>query len=244
MISGNSSGSRKDLRKAIRMDFVVKRGDTFSYVYDVTYIDANGVEQIYDLTGCYAQMHLKKKQHDSSYYTAMAVNMDTSAGTITFFKSAIDMKIPAHNYWFDLEIKDAAGKNITWIEGRFKVIQDMTDWILEAKDYLTYTFQYAANIIKSVRHVFVTTLNYTTIIEKQPKHITVTTLNLTYIMQLIKFALLSPVVTLNLVYQILKQMRLVYVTNLNETFIIERYQEQPLLLGIVEEYTVTVISVG
>lgn len=160
MISGNSSsGSTKNLNRAVRIDFAnVRRGDIFSYTYDVSSIDVNGTETTADLTGYYAQMHLKKKKTDESYYVAMDVVIDSSAGTITFSKSANDMRIPARTYWYDLEIKDANSRNITWIEGKFKVIQDITEWILEKYQDMTTVLSHVSMIVRGIAGEF--TRNY------------------------------------------------------------------------------------
>lgn len=149
MISGNSnSGSNKNLVRSIRMDFTVKRGDTFSYVYDVSAIDANGNETTADLTGYYAQMHLKKNRTDTHYFTAMATNISTTAGTITFYKSAEDMQITAGTYWYDLEIKDADGINVTWIEGKFKILQDITEWVDEIEKKIKAKIESVLEFVK------------------------------------------------------------------------------------------------
>lgn len=128
MISGRSSSGNKNLVRAVKMDFTVKRGNHFSYTYDITTIDANGDETAADLTGYSAQMQLKRKKSDSNYFTVMAVNIDT-AGKITFYKTGADMQIPAGTYWYDLNIQNADGENVSWIEGKFKILQDITEWV-------------------------------------------------------------------------------------------------------------------
>lgn len=137
MIAGES-GNQLD---TIQMDFTARRFDTFSEEFTIEYYDDDQALQEVDLTGATAQMQLKKKKSDASPFFSFDVAI--SGNTITISKNHTKMDLPAGKYWHDIEIKDADGNHITWIQGRFVVVEHVTHYV---DTYLTYF----VSIIKSV----------------------------------------------------------------------------------------------
>ena len=123
MIAGENSGQLD----SIQMDFVARRFDTFSEVFTIEYYDDDQILQEVDLTGGYAQMQIKKRKSDAS----AILNMDVaiSGNEITISKNHTLMDLPKGKYWFDLEVKDSDSAHITWVHGRFTVVEHVTQWI-------------------------------------------------------------------------------------------------------------------
>ena len=132
-IAGQNSGNLN----TIRMDFTVRRYDTFSETFNIEYYDTDGILQEVDLTSAFAQMWVKKKKSDTKPILVMDVNI--SGNEITISKDRNAMKLTRGNYYHDIEVKDSDGKHITWIEGRFIVLEHVTEYIDEhLNEYYTY----------------------------------------------------------------------------------------------------------
>ena len=123
MIAGENSGQLD----SIQMDFVARRFDTFSEVFTIEYYDDDQILQEVDLTGGSVQMQIKKRKSDAN----AVLNMDVaiSGNEITISKNHTLMDLPKGKYWFDLEVKDADSAHITWVHGRFTVVEHVTQWI-------------------------------------------------------------------------------------------------------------------
>ena len=140
MISG-TSGNQLD---AIQMDFVARRYDTFSETFSVEYYDDDQILQEVDLTGATAQMQLKKRKSDATAFFNMDVAI--SGNDIIVSKNHIAMDIPKGKYWYDIEIKDSDGNHITWVEGRFVVIEHVTQYVDTVLTYIWTTIDSVLNI--------------------------------------------------------------------------------------------------
>ena len=123
MIAGENSGQLN----AIHMDFVARRFDTFSEVFSITYYDDDGILQEVDLTGANAQMQLKKRKTDAEPFFNMDIAI--SGNELTVSKYHQQMDLPVGKYWHDIEVKDVDGNHITWIEGRFIVVEHVTEYV-------------------------------------------------------------------------------------------------------------------
>lgn len=239
MISGKNSYSNKNLVKAIRMDFTVKKGDTFSYTYDVTYIDDNGEEKIYDLTNCFAQMQIKKKRTDKNYYTVMAVNINITTGQITFYKSNEDMQLEPGTYWYDLEIKNAEGVNITWIEGKFKVLPDVTQWIKEVKEFFEYRIGLLYNFVRGMKEVFFVSLKLSSEVYRQKKFKNVINITTKYLITSIPFLLNNIIFNIKLQHKIELQQKFKHLFGISLKYVIETYIRHDMLCTIGFKYSIT-----
>lgn len=158
-IAGRNSGNLN----TIRMDFTVRRYDTFSETFNIEYYDSDGILQEVDLTDGFAQMWVKKKKTDTIPTLVMDVNL--SGNEITISKDRNAMNLARGSYWHDIEVKDADGNHITWIEGRFIVLEHITEYIDEhLKEYYTYFttllsfFDVPKKIIKSTFQSIITFL--------------------------------------------------------------------------------------
>lgn len=107
-----------------RMD-VVKRDDTD---FEITFTDVDG--NIVDLTDCTVFFTVKENKHDTDdqalikkKITAFAV---PTSGVALLQLTATDTNIPAKGYFFDIQLKNKAGKISSTISGRFIVSQDIT----------------------------------------------------------------------------------------------------------------------
>lgn len=125
MIAGRDSNSLN----TVRMDFTVRRYDTFSETFEIQYYDSSGVLQTVDLTDAFAQMWVKKKKTDTA--PVLVMDIAISGNELTISKDRSMMKLPAGRYYYDIEIKDVNLKNITWVEGRFTVLEHVTEWVNE-----------------------------------------------------------------------------------------------------------------
>lgn len=166
MIAGQNSGNLR----TIQMNFTARRYDTFSEVFTIEYRDAEGILQEVDLTGAEVQMAVKKKKGGE---TVLWMDIAIDGNEITASKDRTLMNLPAGRYWYDLEVKDSDGNHITWIEGRFIMVEHVTEWvdtiynylstvfksILSFKDILVYPFHYVWNAVVKIETVPKTT-NY------------------------------------------------------------------------------------
>ncbi len=133
MIAGQNSGNLN----TIRMDFTVRRYDTFSETFNIEYYNSDGILTEVDLTSAFAQMWVKKKKTDTTPVLVMDVNL--SGNEITISKDRSLMKLARGNYYHDIEVKNSDGDHITWIEGRFIVLEHVTEYIDEhLNEYYTY----------------------------------------------------------------------------------------------------------
>jgi len=123
MIAGES-GNQLD---SIQMDFTARRYDTFSETFTIEYYDEDQVLTEVDLTGALVQMQVKKRKGDGE----AVLNMDVaiSGNEITISKPSNLMDLAKGKYWYDLEVQDSDGNQITWVEGRFMVVEHVTSWI-------------------------------------------------------------------------------------------------------------------
>ena len=123
MIAGEGSNQLD----TIQMDFVARRFDTFSETFTIEYYDDDGALQEVDLTGAEAQMQLKKRKTDATPFFNMDIAI--SGNEVTVSKNYTQMDLPKGKYWHDLEIKDADGNHITWVQGRFVVVEHITHFV-------------------------------------------------------------------------------------------------------------------
>lgn len=136
-VAGKQS-SRQNEDDAKVLDIVIKRGDTLNFTYEANYIDSAGDEQPYDFTGCTLKAHIKKKKTDDIPYRAIALT--TASNVITFYMNSEALKIPADIYFYDIEMEDADGYHTTILKGKFKVTQDVTEWLDDLVEYYTHKF--------------------------------------------------------------------------------------------------------
>jgi len=133
MIAGQNSGNLN----TIRMDFTVRRYDTFLETFNIEFYNSDGIKEEVDLTSAFAQMWVKKKKTDTTPILVMDVNI--SGNEITISKDRSLMKLARGNYYHDIEVKNSDGDHITWIEGRFIVLEHITEYINEhLNEYYTY----------------------------------------------------------------------------------------------------------
>jgi len=157
-IAGQNSGNLN----TIRMDFTVRRYDTFSETFNIEYYDSDGILQEVDLTSAFAQMWVKKKKTDTTPVLVMDVNI--SGNEITISKDRSLMKLARGNYYHDIEVKDSDGNHITWIEGKFIVLEHITEYIDE---HLNEYYNYFTSLLsfldvpkKILRNVFVNIITF------------------------------------------------------------------------------------
>ena len=141
MIAGQG-GNQLD---TIQMDFTARRFDTFNEVFTIEYYDDDQNLQELDLTGARAQMQLKKRKSDASPFFSMDAAI--SGNEITISKNHTMMDMPKGKYWFDIEIKDADGDHITWVQGRFVVVEHITHYVDTYLTDLWYTLKSTLSIV-------------------------------------------------------------------------------------------------
>ena len=140
MIAGQG-GNQLD---TIQMDFTARRFDTFSEEFTIEYYDDNQTLQELDLTGATAQMQLKKRKSDASPFFSFDVAI--SGNTITISKNHLMMDLTAGKYWHDIEIKNADGDHITWIQGRFIIVEHITHYVDTILSYIKTTISSVVSI--------------------------------------------------------------------------------------------------
>lgn len=140
MIAGQG-GNQLD---TIQMDFTARRFDTFSEIFKIEYYDDDQNLQELDLTGATAQMQLKKRKSDAKAFFNMDVAI--SGNELTISKNHLMMDLPAGKYWYDIEIKNVDGDHITWVQGRFIVVEHITEYVETYLSYLWYTFKSVLSI--------------------------------------------------------------------------------------------------
>ena len=147
------AGTRGDSIRRIWMDFTARRYDTFSETFEIKYMDENDNIVPLDLTDCTAQMHIKKKKGDGDPVLVMdvAVNSDNE---LVISKNHLLMDLAKGRYWHDIEIKDADDTHITWIEGRFIVIEHVTQYLDEIEQFFEPFFNGLLKIFTIPKTVF------------------------------------------------------------------------------------------
>lgn len=147
-IAGRGGGQLNTMQ----LDFIARRYDTFSEVFTIEYRDDDNVLQEVDLTGATVQAAIKKKKNGP---TVLWLDVSVTGNEITLSKPNTEMDLPTGRYWWDLEVKDADGVHITWVEGRFTMIEHVTEFVetylvklwntiksvLSFKDILVYPFR-------------------------------------------------------------------------------------------------------
>ncbi len=123
MIAGEDSSQLN----SIQMDFVARRYDTFSEVFTISYYDSNNILQEVDLTSAVVQMQIKKRKSDAGAILNMDVAL--SGNEITISKHHTLMSLAKGKYWYDLEVQDSDGNHITWVHGRFTVVEHVTEFV-------------------------------------------------------------------------------------------------------------------
>jgi hypothetical protein len=137
----------------IQMDFTARRFDTFSEVFAIEYYDSDGILQEVDLTGATAQMQLKKRKSDATPFFNMDIAI--SGNKLTVSKNHLMMDLPAGKYWYDIEIKDSSGDHITWVQGRFVVVEHITEFVDTILTYVSTTFNSILTIFNVPKITFV-----------------------------------------------------------------------------------------
>ena len=154
MIAGSSNTNQGDLRKSVRLNFKVKKGDPFTYSLDIYEVDANGNEVAVDLTGYIVQGSVKKNKTDKNVLFWLVTSV--SGSTLTLTRS--DLKnYEAGKYVYDVEVKDTNGVSLTHLEGTFIIEQDVTEFVTEIYKYITHTFKSLVSFVNPVavylRHI-------------------------------------------------------------------------------------------
>ncbi len=122
------TGQQQNYYKGKRKDFYVKRGDTFDYDYKHKFVNASGVEGFYQFASAdTGMMSIKKNKTD--VVPIRRVRVTLSDNTATMFIGASQMDLDSGRYYYDFEIKDGSGAQITKLEGTFNVSQDVTEFI-------------------------------------------------------------------------------------------------------------------
>lgn len=183
-IAGQNSGNLN----TVQMDFTCRRYDTFSETFNIEYYDENGILQEVDLTGAYAQMWVKKKKSDALPTLVMDINI--SGNELTISKDKDSMKLAAGSYWHDIEIMDANDNHITWIEGRFYVVEHVTEFVREIEEEIKHSFEtaisYTNGLFKKLFSPFQVVISWADGLIHKPKAIFTTYLESTTIFWIIK----------------------------------------------------------
>lgn len=104
-----------------------KKGDTYLGLGPIT-VQINSIPL--NLSGASIRMQIRKQKEWASY----AHEWNTESGTISilnplsgeFFVESGIIDVPAHNYYFDIEITTNDGRVITPIEGTWEILSDVT----------------------------------------------------------------------------------------------------------------------
>jgi hypothetical protein len=105
------------------MDISHTRGDTF--VRNLAFKDDQGAA--IDLTGSTVKFTIKTNPGDASpvlQATAVVYTPATGEGVVTF--TAAQMALALGNYWYDIQLTDAAGVVTTILKGGFQITFDVT----------------------------------------------------------------------------------------------------------------------
>jgi hypothetical protein len=101
-------------------------------------------------------MQLKKRKSDAIPFFNMDVAI--SGNELTISKNHLMMDIPAGKYWYDIEVKDASSDHITWVQGRFVVVEHITEFVDTILTYVSTTFNSILTIFNVPKITFVTYL--------------------------------------------------------------------------------------
>lgn len=118
--------------QSVIVDYEEHVGDDLNILWNWTAPDANGVQQQVNLSGYSAKFCIKSEKEGSILYT-----LSTMANTIFLGEANnnIRMTIDSANsrnlgvgiYYYDFAVKDTLGKINTLVEGRIKLLQDVSD---------------------------------------------------------------------------------------------------------------------
>src|SRR5690606_29418699 len=102
------------------------RGDTIRLL--LNFIDFEG--DVYDLTDGIVFFTVKERLSDDDDDALILKNIDTftepESGEMILELSSMDTEIEIGKYWYDIQLKDSAGRIVSSEKGRFVVIADVT----------------------------------------------------------------------------------------------------------------------
>jgi len=107
------------------------RGDDYTINIEVTSTDADGVTTAYNITGAKLWFTIKKRQDQEdagALIQKTVTSHDNAAGGLTHFSltSAETTLFDLEAYYYDIQMKTAAGKVMTISIGQIKIIYDIT----------------------------------------------------------------------------------------------------------------------
>lgn len=107
-----------------RMD-IVKRDDSD---FELTFTDVDG--NVINLTNCTVFFTVKRNKTDADANAVISKEItefeEPTTGIALLQLASSETNIPARSYYFDIQLKDAAGKIMSTYAGRFVVSQDIT----------------------------------------------------------------------------------------------------------------------
>jgi len=130
-----------------RVDFYVKRGDTFDYDYKHTFVNASGVKQNFDFASATGVMQIKRNKTDAVAYRHVVLTLNSSLANMHISASQMQT-MDAGRYFYDFEIKDVSSNQVTKTEGIFVVSQDVSDFLAINQVYfdLMMSSEYSSQI--------------------------------------------------------------------------------------------------
>jgi hypothetical protein len=156
---GQSASQVYKSHVAQRFDIEVMRGDTFNVTFDVT-LNA----QHYDLAN-YVDILCQIKSNPTNENADVTCNASLSTITVdgveytylTIQKDYSSMMLKKGKYYYDIQIINANEELETWLFGTIKILQDVSNYYLYDKDFVTFTYNSGytiSNAIKDLRYIF------------------------------------------------------------------------------------------
>jgi hypothetical protein len=156
---GQSASQVYKSHVAQRFDIEAMRGDTFNVTFDVT-LNA----QHYDLTN-YVDILCQIKSNPTNDNADVTCNASLSTITVdsveytylTIQKDYSSMMLKKGKYYYDIQIINANEELETWLFGTIKILQDVSNYYLYDKDFVTFTYNSGytiSNAIKDLRYIF------------------------------------------------------------------------------------------
>ena len=107
-------------------DLFVFRGDSKSY--NLTFKDSDGVA--IDITGYTIKFTVKENKDDTQANAiikkVVTTHSDPTNGITAVTLSTSDTDLTVKDYYYDFEMEDASGNITTFLEGIFRIKQDIT----------------------------------------------------------------------------------------------------------------------
>lgn len=112
---------------ASHVDIKAMKGDTFS----ISMVFTDGAGDPVDLTGYSFLMQVKERKDSTTSKLTFTSGSEIEItgddnNTLLITKDASEMVIRSGGYYYDLQGTDPYGKVLTYIEGHFTIVQDVT----------------------------------------------------------------------------------------------------------------------